>query len=512
MRTDRNTKVKTVEALAETLRAFRHENQGAQIVHCHGVFDLLHIGHIRHLEQAKKSGDILLVTLTPDHYVNKGPNRPAFPEALRAEAIAALDCVDYVAINEWPTAVETIGLLRPDFYVKGSDYNDAAKDLTGKITDEEAAVVSVGGKIIFTDDIVYSSSSLINQYLPTFPKEVNDYLAGFSARYSSDDVIRYLEKARSFKVLIVGETIIDEYQYCEQIGKSTKDPILATRYVSTEKFAGGTVAIANNVSNFCDDVCLVTMLGAQNAQEAFIDQSINRSVKTKFLYKTDSPTIVKRRFVESYLLQKLFEVYEINDEELQGSQNEELCDWLEKMAPKYDIVIVADYGHGMMTKEAIDAVGRRSQFLSVNTQSNAGNRGFNTVSRYHHADYVCLATHELALEERSRRQEVRDMVLNVSRNMSCERMVVTLGKDGNLCYSKEEGFFEVPAFAQQVVDRMGAGDSVLALTTLLVAQDAPMETVGFLANVVGAEAVATLGHRDSIEKLRLYRHIESLLK
>ena len=96
--------------------------------------------------------------------------------------------------------------------------------------------------------------------------------------------------------------------------------------------------------------------------------------------------------------------------------------------------------------------------------------------------------------------------------MGCGNLMVTSGKDGNLCYSEKEGFIEVPALAQQVVDRMGAGDSVLALTTLLVAQDAPLEMVGFLANAVGAEAVATLGHRDSIEKLRLYRHIESLLK
>ena len=105
-----NKKIKKISDLAEILREIR---SGKKLVLCHGVFDLLHIGHIRYFEQAKKYGDILIVTVTPDRFVNKGPERPAFPENLRAEAIAALDVVDYVAINEWPTAVETIHILKP---------------------------------------------------------------------------------------------------------------------------------------------------------------------------------------------------------------------------------------------------------------------------------------------------------------------------------------------------------------------------------------------------------------
>jgi len=123
-------KVKTIEELAEILVSLRAGNK--KIVYCHGVFDLLHVGHIRHFEQAKRLGDTLVVTVTPDRYVNKGPHRPAFAEDLRAEAIAALDCVDYVAINKWPTAMETIELLKPDIYAKGTDYKDAQKDYTGK--------------------------------------------------------------------------------------------------------------------------------------------------------------------------------------------------------------------------------------------------------------------------------------------------------------------------------------------------------------------------------------------
>jgi len=503
-------RIKQVEELAKIAASLRAEKK--KIVHCHGVFDLLHVGHMRHFKQAKKLGDVLLVTVTPDRYVNKGPHRPAFTEDLRAEAIASLECVDYVAINEWPTAVETIRLLKPDVYAKGSDYREPQGDLTGKIVEEEEAVKEINGKVVFTDDIVFSSSNLINSYLSGFKKEAREYLGGFSSRYSTREVLGVLQTAQSIKALVVGEAIIDEYQFCEQIGKSAKEPVLAVRYQWTEKFAGGALAIVNHAANFCDRVGLLTFLGEEASQEDFIRQQVNERVEKMFLYKPGAPTIVKRRFVESYLAQKLFEVYEIEDGELAQAESQALCKKLEEILPLFDVVIVSDYGHGMLTEGAIDVLCRKARFLTVNTQSNAGNKGFSTISKFPRADYICLARHEITLEERNRRADLEEMILNVSRRLKCGRVLVTCGKDGNVGYSEEGGFVRVPAFANEVVDRMGAGDAVLSLTALCAAQKAPMEIVSFIGNVVGAQAVATLGHRRSIDRVALLKHIGSLLK
>src|SRR5881398_1847754 len=133
----RDKKIKAIKDLAKAV-ADLHQS-GKKIVHCHGVFDLLHIGHIKHLEAARQLGDALVVTLTPDRFVNKGPHRPAFPERLRAEALASLVCVDFVAINEWPTAVETISRIKPDFYVKGVVRESGKRDHTNAIDLEENA-------------------------------------------------------------------------------------------------------------------------------------------------------------------------------------------------------------------------------------------------------------------------------------------------------------------------------------------------------------------------------------
>jgi rfaE bifunctional protein nucleotidyltransferase chain/domain len=502
-------KILSLEELATVLARLRAE--GCRIVHCHGVFDLLHPGHVRHLAQARKFGDVLVVTLTPDRYVNKGANRPAFPEGLRAEVLASLATVDYVAINHWSTAVETIHLLRPHTYVKGSEFRDL-NDVIGHVSKEAEAIRAVGGEVVFTEDITFSSSGLINQYLSHFPEHVRCYLADFARRYTLDEVLSPLRDAVGKKAIVLGEAIIDEYAYCEVIGKSGKEPILVSRYFSTDRFAGGSLACANHLASFCDRVDVLTFLGEGCDQEAFVRQSLRPNVTPILLTKKGSPTIVKKRYVERYLTQKMFEIYHMNDEPLDDAADAELRGMLHDILPHYDLVVVADYGHGMFSPRAIETLCSRAPFLAVNTQSNAGNHGFNMISRYPRADYVCLAIREFALETRDQRLSPQQMVLHVNRKLSCPRVMMTMGKHGSLFYTAAEGFKQVPALAHQVVDRVGAGDAVLCVTALCVAANAPAEVVSFLGNLAGAEAVAIMGNQRSIERVPLYRHVESLLK
>ena len=234
-----NGKILSLDSLAATLKTLR--TAGKRIVLCHGVFDLLHVGHVRHFEQARKMGDTLVVTLTPDRYVNKGVGRPAFTETLRAEFLASLRCVDFVSINCWPTAVETIRLLRPQVFAKGSEFR-GLNDTIGHVSKEADAVREAGGEIAFTDDLVYSSSGLINQYLSPYPDAVRDYLTDFASFGTQRRSAGVAPRGRGTCVLVVGETIIDEYTYCEAIGKSGKEPVLASRFVGMDRFGGGVLA------------------------------------------------------------------------------------------------------------------------------------------------------------------------------------------------------------------------------------------------------------------------------
>lgn len=503
-------KVKSIDELADLLTSLRSAggDKPPVVVQCHGVFDLLHIGHIRYLQKARELGDLLVVTVTPDRFVNKGPHRPAFNEKHRVDSLAALDCVDYVAVNQWPIATEALRLLKPDIYAKGAEFRDHK---TPELLEEEAVVRELDGRVEFIDEVRSSSSHLINQYLSQFDETTDAYLRDFRERYSPRDVIDWVEQARRLRVLVVGEAIIDEYYSCAAIGQSAKAPILAARYESHERFAGGAIAVANHLSSFCDQVDLLSMVGDADSEEAWLRSQLKANVQADFLVKSTSPTIVKRRYLESYFQLPMFAINFLSDDPLSDEEEADACRRLAGIA-QYDVVIVTDYGHQMLAPGVIETLAGGARFLAVNTQSNAANKGFHTISKYPRADYVSLAEHELQLECRSRNGELSQMLMDVGQRLYATTIAVTLGKRGCLCYNRRAGFHRAPALATKVVDRVGAGDAFFSFTSLCAALDAPLDILAFLGNVAGAEAVAVVGNKQTMDSLPLKRHIESLFK
>jgi len=483
-----------------------------RIVQSHGVFDLLHIGHIKHFQAAKKHGDVLVVTLTPDRFVNKGPGRPRFTEKLRAEAIAALECVDFVIINSWPTAVEAIRLIKPTVYAKGDEYQNSENDITGKIDVEKEAVHAVGGRTIFTNEDTYSSSSLLNEFFSPFTKEVESYLNYFKKKYNFQDIANYFDQCKNLKVLLVGETIIDDYRFTDVIGKSGKEPTLVAKYKYREIYAGGILAMANHLSEFCQEVVCLTYLGENAEYENVIKNNIASNVRLVPIYKKSSPTIVKRRYLDEYLRQKLFEEYEINDDYLDNDQSAELLSKMESLLKTQDLVIVADYGHGLLNESAIAYLTQHAKFLAVNTQANAGNNGFHFISKYQKADFVVVASRELQLNYRQKHLLTTEQLQRLIQEHNYSQVMITSGKDGAFICKKNSEIVHAPAFASSVVDRVGAGDAVLSISSLFSYQNAPSELIAFIGNVAGAEAVSIMGNKSAINKISFLKHISHLMK
>jgi rfaE bifunctional protein nucleotidyltransferase chain/domain len=502
----------SINALAVQLETIRAE--GRTIVHCHGVFDLLHVGHIRHLGSARELGDVLIVTVTADRFVSKGPGRPAFSQALRIEALEALQCVDHVALSEFPTAEEAIRLLRPDLYVKGEDYRDEAKDSTGGITRERRAVESVGGRLAFTDGVMASSSQLINEHLSPLPEDAREFMRDFRSKYSVEQILEQLDGARNMRVLVVGEAILDEYRYCDAFaGRSSKAPALALRFKHEERFAGGIVAVANHLAALCGEVVVFAHLGAENSQEDFIRSQLHPRIEPVFHRRAGAPTIVKTRFIESYYMSNLFEVYQIDASmEVPPEADAEICARLAAIVPGFDLVVVVDYGHGFLSATAADVISRRARFLALNAQANAANHGMNRLSKYPRADYVCVTDSEMYLQAVDGKRDLESIVVDTSKQLACSDVIVTLGKLGCLAYRSGEDFVKAPALASKVVDRVGAGDAFLAATAPLVAQRAPMEVVEFIGNLAGGDAVARVGHRQHLDRLRLEKSLKSLMR
>lgn len=487
------------------------KDNGRIVVQCHGVFDLLHPGHIRHFEAAKNEGNVLIVTITMDKYVNKGPGRPVFNQHLRAESIAALQSVDFVAVNEWPTAVEAIRKLKPNVYVKGSDYATPESDITSGIIHEKDAVESVGGRIHFTNEITFSSSELLNNHFSIYSDETRVFLDKFKQKYSAIEIIEQIKKVRDLKVLIIGETIIDEYHYCRPMGKSPKDTIISTKYISEESFAGGVLACANHIANFCNNVHLVTCLGKLDTKVDFILDHLKPNIETKFFYRNDAATIVKRRFVDPAFLSKMYEVSFLEDSPLPEKVSQDICNYLGKIMSNYDLVLVTDYGHGFFDDAIINLLCEKSGFLAVNTQTNSANIGFNPITKYNKLDYFCIDEPEIRIATHDRNSGIKNLIAKIAKRIAFNKCTVTRGHLGSVTCNNDT-IYETPIFSTKIVDRVGAGDAFLAITSPCVANNMPMDLVGFIGNAVGAMAVGIVCNRSPIEAVPLFKYIDTLLK
>lgn len=504
-------KIVSIEELASIVQVYKQN--GRKVVQAHGAFDLLHLGHVKHLESARSKGDILIVTITGDKYVNKGPNRPVFTEHLRAEMLAALEIVDWVAINQHLDAVPAIKTIQPNYYAKGQDYVNPQGDVTGKISEERKAIESVGGAIVFTEEMTFSSTELINRNLNIYEPHLRAHLDNLREGGGLEELNQIIDSVKDYSVLVVGDAIIDEYQYVLPMGKSAKENMIATRYQDYERFAGGVFAAANHVASFCKHVEVITTIGDKDDYAALIRNSLKPNITLTPIVRSDTPTTRKQRFVDPSYMRKLFEVYYMDDESLTRDVEEQLNTAIKKRIKEYDVVIATDFGHGMIGRSTVDILVNQSKFLAVNTQSNSANMGYNLIHKYPRADYVCIDAPEARLAVTNKVSPIDEVITkHLPQKIDCSKFIITSGKHGCITHEKGEVVHTIPALTKSVVDTVGAGDAFLSVTAPLVATGAPLNKIGFIGNIVGALKVAIIGHQQSVEKASVLKSLTALLK
>ena len=504
-------KIKTIGELGEIAEQVR--KGGRTIALCHGVFDLIHFGHLRHIELARKEADVLIITVTADQFVNKGPGRPIFPEGVRAEMLGAIEVVDYVAINYAPTAEPAISAIRPNVYLKGSDYENPEDDLTGKIRSERETVERHGGQLVFTKDLTFSSSSLINRYVDIYDPPLRAFLERLRMAEGLRRINVLLDRIKNYKVAFVGDAIIDEYHYVTTLGKSPKENVIATLAGDHEVFAGGVFAAANHLGSFCREIEVFGALGAQDNYGAHVANALRPNVKYQRVEIPGRPTTRKLRYVQPGYLRKLFEVYFMDDTPFPAAEGNTLKAAVKHACRDADLVVVTDFGHGLMDEEMVRIVCDNSRFMAVNAQSNSANMGFNLITKYPRADFACLDAPEARLAMSDRFSDISAVIREgLAKRIDCDNIIVTHGAFGCYTYNPENGVVHIPAFTKTVVDTVGAGDAFFSVAAPFVAAGGAMDVVGFLGNAAGALKVGIVGHRSSIERVPLMKFATALLQ
>ncbi len=485
---------------------------GRVVVLSHGVYDIIHPGIVKHLNEAKKQGDVLVVTVIKDKDVRRGYGRPIFHEALRAENVASLQQVDYICLVDDITPFECVKRIKPDIFAKGQGYAERDRKIHKKIFKEEKGLYFGKSKIYETGGVSFSSSQIINNFLDIYPDEVKTFLKKFSKKYDFNYIVEKLNDLRNMKVLLIGDGIIDEYYYCESMGKSPKAQLIVHKYITHEAFAGGAFAIANHIAGLCDNVHLVSSLGRENSREDFVLTSLKKNVKAKFFFRNDAPTIIKKRYVNQYRNQKIFEINYVNDNHISGEREKEVISYLESVIDQYDLILVSDFGHGFVSNKMIKLVEAMSKKLAVNAQTNGANAGYNLITKYSKTQLICLDNPEARLAAQKKYADIEDVIKTLQKSINSNYFFVTLGNDGSICINHKGKINRTPAFATKVVDIIGAGDAFFSYAAPCFALGMPMDLVSFIGNAVGALAVQIVGNKKSVEKHEVLEFIHTLLK
>jgi rfaE bifunctional protein nucleotidyltransferase chain/domain len=489
--------------------------RGKTIVQSHGLFDLIHPGHILHLEEARALGDVLVVTLTADRYVNKGPGRPHFKEQLRLRSLAALSCVDYVVLVPFPGAAEAIACVRPQIYCKGKEYADPDFDLEGNLPLESGVVKRYGGQVRLIGSVKYSSTKLLNQHFDHLGAPVKSFCETLAARYTRKRFYDSVASLAGLRVLVIGDTIFDRYSSVKVQGLTSKNKIISGRFLSEETQTGGALAVFRHVKQLVKSVKFISLTGA----EAWAQRQIRAYVapgEDCVIRDADFTTIIKQRFVEPLLgdgeLSKLFSINFIDAQPPAAAVQKKILAAIRREIKRADVVLLLDFGHGMMQTPVRELVQEYSPFLALNCQTNSNNHGFNIISRqYRRADAFTLDEQEMMLSVGQRDLDFAGELARLKRSFRSQYAWLTRGAvqtiglrdGGTACFC--------PPLETDVVDTIGAGDAFFSVAALAAARGLPIDLATFLGQLAGAQAVKIVGNAEPISKATLLKSGISLL-
>lgn len=464
----------------------------------HGAFDILHLGHLKHFEIAKKNVDILVVSLTGDKYIKKGPNNPYNNQNNRASFLKHIKNIDFIYIDENITAENIITNLKPDLYFKGKDYLE--KDISGNLSKEIKKLKYYGGKIFITKSELMSSSKIINNFFSNLTTENIDYIKDLNCDYLY--INKIFDEIKKIKICILGDTILDEYITCSLNGITTKDPAISTVREKSQVFAGGSLSIAMILAKFVKNVELITF-GKTDQLKPFLKNFKN----IKIINLNDKIDIQKKtRFLNSNRFEKLLQV--TNYKKIDPKTKFDFSS-VGKFLKKDKIIVISDFGVGLLNEELVKLINTSKSKNYINVQTNSLNLGNNLFSKYKNCKYISLDKREweLALKMEFDKKQIYKIKKYYKYNT---QKSITLGKNGSIFLDKNKEFYS-PVFINKTIDTTGCGDAYFAITTLLTIVKADPKIIPFIGNIYAGIHSQYFGNSVIVDKVSFLKYIKSIL-
>jgi rfaE bifunctional protein kinase chain/domain len=506
-------KIKSVDELVD---AVGKRPRQQSVVMCHGVFDLVHPGHIRHLLYAKSKADILVASLTADIHIHKAHYRPFVPQELRALNLAALEMVDYVLIDEEATPIANIARVQPEFFAKGYEYQAGA--IHPKTQEEIAAIESYGGELLFTPgDIVYSSSALIESGPPNI--SVDKLLMLMQAEELDFAHLRaILDRFTGVEVHVVGDTIVDSLTHTTMIGGMTKTPTPSVRYDGRQDFIGGAAIVAAHLAAAGAKVTFSTVLGEDDLKDFVLSGLEKQGVNVRPIFDRARPTTQKNAFVCGDY--RLLKVDTIDNRSISDHILDEFAEQIRKTPAQ--AVVFSDFRHGIFNRRTIPALIDAIPAGAIRVADSQVASRWGNILDFKDFDLITPNEREARFSMADQDTGIRPLAAQLHEAAECRMIILKLGDRGVLTCRPGKGndlrsFFVVDSFAERVVDAVGAGDALLAYATLAMVADGSEVSATILGSFAAALECEVDGNlpvsRDdvarrieAVEKRADYRH------
>lgn len=456
-------KIKTVEELRSILGV---RPRSRSVIMCHGTFDVVHPGHIRHLMYAKGKADILVASLTCDNFIKKANFRPFIPEELRALNLAALDMVDYVVIDRRAEPLENLAVLQPDYFAKGYEYT--AVGLPPKTQEEKRVLDSYGGEFIFTPgDVVFSSSKIIESSPPSLA--VEKLVALMDAEgLTFDDLRKAVVSLKGVSAHVVGDTIVDSYTETTMIGGQTKTPTLSVRYESQRDYVGGAGIVAKHLAAAGANVVFSTVLGEDRWRDFVLEDLKGAGVVVNAVIDKTRPTTNKNAIICAGT--RLLKIDTLDNRTISDKIREELCHTVRDTHAQ--LVAFCDFRHGMFNRETIPDLTAAIPSNAFKVADSQVASRWGNICEFQGFDLITPNEREARFALADQDSVVRPLALRLYEEAKCRNLILKLGARGLLAYRERvdihspRAFFTVDTFAENVKDAVGSGDALLAYAAL----------------------------------------------
>lgn len=474
----------------------------------YGHFTTIHPGHIRYLQHAKEQGDILVVALIGE---NEEELAYLFNQNERANALSLLGIADVIVMLESDELLQAIRILEPSILVLGTEFekDEQLKSSRDLIKIQGGNVQFHAGDVKYANvDLLGSSERLIKQRRRKMYREACDRQG-----LNVTNLINSMESWGNSRLLIIGDTIVDQYAACEAIGMSAEAPIVVVRELARKNFIGAAAVVAAHIRALGAQCKLISVVGEdQEAQE--VRQELARlEIGDCVVTDPSRPTTFKKRYVVES--QKLFRVSRLEQHCIDSDVEEHVISLLEKYAPDSDGIVVSDFVYGVITPRVIAKVKELSKkydlrlFGDLQCSSQVG-----SISKFSEFSLLCPNERELRLALQSMDRGLESLSQELIEKTRCERLLVKLAGDGFIAYDisvnggrPSQPF---PALSVNPVDVAGAGDSVLAVMATGMSADESMMKTAALACCMAAIAVETMGN-SPISKQRLSEYVNEVL-